>query len=152
MTASPGLHRLVLTAHITTSVGWLGAVAAYLALDIIATAGQDVVSVRAAYFGMEALILYVIVPFALISVLVGIVNALSAPWGLFQHYWVVVKLLLTLFAITILLLEVPASDTRPGWRHPVPIPARHRGHCRTLSAASSFYSLSPSCPCTSRAA
>ena len=106
MNTSPSLRRLILTAHITTSVGWFGAVIAYLALDIVATAGQDVASVRAAFFGMEAIIVYVIVPLALASVLIGIVNALSAPWGLFQHYWVVVKLALPLFAITILLLEV----------------------------------------------
>ena len=106
MTDSPGLHRLVLTAHITTSVGWLGAVVAYLALDIIATVGQDVANLRAAYFGMEVLILYIIVPLALASVLIGIVNALRSPWGLFQHYWIVVKFVLTLFAMTILLLEV----------------------------------------------
>lgn len=106
MTDSPGLHRLVLTAHIATSVGWLGAVVAYLALDVIATVGQDVANVRAAYFGREVLILYIIVPLALASVLIGIVNALSSPWGLLQHYWIVVKLVLTLFAITILLLEV----------------------------------------------
>ena len=106
MNTSPGLRRLTLTAHITTSVGWLDAVIAYLALDIVATAGQDAASVRAAFFGMEAIIVYVIVPLALASVLIGIVNALSAPWGLFQHYWVVVKLVLTLFAITILLLEI----------------------------------------------
>lgn len=106
MNTSPSLRRLILTTHITTSVGWLGAVIAYLALDIVATAGQDVSSVRAAFFGMEVVIVYVIVPLALVSVLIGIVNALSAPWGLFQHYWVVVKLVLTLFAMTILLLEV----------------------------------------------
>ena len=106
MNVSPGLRRLILTAHITTSVGWLGAVIAYLALDIVATAGQDLASVRAAFFGMEAIIVYVIVPLALASVLIGTVNALSAPWGLFQHYWIVVKLGLTLFAITILLLEI----------------------------------------------
>jgi hypothetical protein len=106
MSISPSIHRLVLTAHITTSVGWLGAVVAYLALDIIATVGQDIASVRAAYFGMEVIVLYVIVPLALASVLCGIMNALSAPWGLLQHYWVVVKLLLTLFTVTILLLEL----------------------------------------------
>jgi hypothetical protein len=100
------VRRLALTAHIATSVGWLGAVAAYLALDIIATGGDDLLKVRAAYFGMELIILYVIVPLALASVVMGIVNALSAPWGLFRHYWVVVKLLLTLFAVTILLLEI----------------------------------------------
>lgn len=106
MNTSPSLRRLILTAHIATSVGWLGTVTAYLALDIVATAGQDVTSVRAAFFGMEAIIVCVIVPLALASVLIGVVNALCAPWGLFEHYWVVVKLVLTLFAITILLLEV----------------------------------------------
>jgi hypothetical protein len=55
---------------------------------------------------MEVIILYVIVPLALASVLLGIANALSARWGLFRHYWVVVKFLLTVFAVTILLLEV----------------------------------------------
>ena len=106
MIISARLHRLALTAHITTSIGWLGAVVAYLVLDIIATAGRDIAAVDAAYFGMEAIIRYAIVPLALTSVLIGIVNALSAPWGLFQHYWVVMKLLLTLFATSILLLEV----------------------------------------------
>jgi hypothetical protein len=106
MTDARGLRRLVLTAHITTSVGWLGAVVAYLALDIIATVSQDMSAVRAAYFAMNVIIVYVIVPLALASVLIGIANALSAPWGLFRHYWVVVKFLLTLFATTILLLEV----------------------------------------------
>ena len=106
MTISPRLHRLVLTAHITSSVGWLGAVVAYLVLDIIATARHDTAAVQAAYFGMEAIIHYAIVPLALTSVLMGVVNALTSPWGLFQHYWVVVKCLLTLFATAILLLEV----------------------------------------------
>jgi hypothetical protein len=106
MTTVTMLRRVVLTIHITTSVGWLGAVVAYLALDIIATVSQDMSAARAAYFGMDVIIGYVIVPLAFTSVLIGIANALSAPWGLFRHYWVVVKFLLTLFATTILLLEV----------------------------------------------
>ena len=106
MNISSGWHKLVLTAHITTSVGWLGAVVAYLALDVIATTGQHVATVRSAFFAMEVTILYVIVPLALASVLIGILNAVSAPWGLLRHYWVVVKLLLTVFALTILLMEV----------------------------------------------
>ena len=43
------LRKAVLTAHVTTSVGWLGAVVAYLALDVAAVSGQDVQLVRAAY-------------------------------------------------------------------------------------------------------
>ncbi|MGM1060853.1 DUF2269 domain-containing protein [Saccharothrix sp. Mg75] len=105
---APGTRKFVLLVHITTAVGWLGAVLAYLALDITATTGQDVETVRAAYVAMELMTSYVIVPLALASVLIGIVNALGTPWGLLRHYWVLVKLLLTTFAATVLLTEVSA--------------------------------------------
>jgi hypothetical protein len=60
---------------------------------------------RAAYIGMELTIWYAIVPLALASVIIGIANALGTPWGLFRHYWVVIKLLLTIFATVVLLKE-----------------------------------------------
>jgi hypothetical protein len=101
----PRLRKFVLTAHVATSVGWLGAVVAYIALDVTAVASQDVQTVRAAYLAMELLVWYVIVPLALASVLIGIVNALGTSWGLFRHYWVVAKLLLTVVATAVLLAE-----------------------------------------------
>ncbi len=106
MTLPRSLSRFVLTVHIVTSVGWLGAVLAYVALDIAASAGEDIASVRAAYFGMDLTIRYVIVPLGIASVLIGTVNALTSSWGLFHYYWVLVKLLLTIFATVILLLEM----------------------------------------------
>lgn len=105
MLMPPRLRKTVLTAHVATSVGWLGAVLAYLALDVTAVTSQDVQTVRGAYAAMEVTVLYVIVPLALASVLIGIVNALGTPWGLLRHYWVLVKLLLTVFAATVLLIE-----------------------------------------------
>ncbi|HCA85168.1 MAG TPA: DUF2269 domain-containing protein [Streptomyces sp.] len=99
------LRKSVLTAHVATSVGWIGAVLAYLALDVTAVTGEVVSTVRGAYAGMEVTVLYVIVPLALATVLIGIVNALGAPWGLFRHYWVLVKLLLAVFAAAVLLIE-----------------------------------------------
>ena len=36
MTMPPRVRKFVLTAHVTTSVGWLGTVIAYLALDVTA--------------------------------------------------------------------------------------------------------------------
>ena len=105
MTMSPRLRKFVLTVHVATSVGWLGAVVAYIALDVAAVASRDVQTVRAAYLAMELLVWYGIVPLALASVLVGIVNALGTSWGLFRHYWVVVKLLLTVVATAVLLVE-----------------------------------------------
>ncbi|MBT2370282.1 hypothetical protein J7E88_34675 [Streptomyces sp. ISL-10] len=102
---SPRLRKVVLTAHVTTSLGWLGAVAAYVALDVAAVAGQDVRMVRSAYVAMELIAWYVIVPLALGSVLIGLINALGTSWGLFRHYWVLVKFLLTLLATAVLLVE-----------------------------------------------
>lgn len=105
MTMRPRLRKFVLTAHVTTSVGWLGAVVAYIALDVTAVAGQDVQTVRAAYVAMDLTVRYIIVPLALASVVIGVINALGTPWGLFRYYWVLMKLLLTFVAATVLLLE-----------------------------------------------
>jgi hypothetical protein len=107
MIMAPGLRKFVLTAHVTSSVGWLGAVVAYLALAVAALTTQDTQTVRAAWIGMELTGWFVIVPFALASLLIGLVQSLSTPWGLFRHYWVLVKLLLTVFATIILLLHMP---------------------------------------------
>jgi len=101
----PRLRKIVLTAHVATSVGWLGAVLAYLALDITAVTGREIQTVRAAYVAMELVIWLAIVPLALASVLIGIVNALGTPWGLLRHYWVLLKLLLTILATIVLLQE-----------------------------------------------
>lgn len=101
----PRLRKAVLTTHVVTSVGWLGAAIAYIALDVTAVVSGDIERVRAAYLAMELTIVYAIVPLALASVVIGIINALGTSWGLFRHYWVLMKLLLTLVATTVLLLE-----------------------------------------------
>ncbi len=105
MTLSPPTRRLVLIVHIATSVGWVGAVMAYLVLDITAVTGTDPFTVRAAYSAMAMIIWNAIVPLAIASVLIGVVNGLVTPWGVFRQWWVVVKLLLTLFATVILVSE-----------------------------------------------
>jgi hypothetical protein len=111
MTMTPRLRKVILTAHITTSVGWLGAVVAYLALDLTAVTSRDAQLVRAAHLAMQVTVWSTIVPLALASVVIGIVNALGTSWGLFRHYWVVLKLLLTLFATTVLLIETQTVDS-----------------------------------------
>ena len=103
----PGLRKLALTAHITFSVGWLGAVAGFLALAITALNSKDAQMVRAAYLSMALIARFVIVPLAFASLLTGIVQALGTSWGLFRHYWILVKLLLTVFATVVLLLKTP---------------------------------------------
>jgi hypothetical protein len=104
MRLTPGLRKLALAAHLTFSVGWLGAVVAYLALGIAAVTVQDAQTIRAAWVAMELTGWSVIVPLALASNLTGLVMALGTPWGLFRHYWVLISILLTV-AITVLLLQ-----------------------------------------------
>ena len=117
------LRKLVLTAHIIFSVGWFGAVAAFLALAVAGLTSRDAQMVRTAYAAMELTARYVIVPLAVASLLSGIIQSLGTPWGLFRHYWVLAKLLLTTFATIILLAKVPligyaalraAKTTLPG--------------------------------------
>ena len=50
---TPRLRKFALTMHVTSSVGWLGAVAAFLALSIAGlTSGNDE-TMRAAYLAMQ---------------------------------------------------------------------------------------------------
>jgi hypothetical protein len=100
-----GLRKLALTTHVTSSVGWLGAVVSFLALAVAGLVSQDAQTVRAAYLAMEVTTWFVIVPLAFASLLTGLVVSLGTPWGLFRHYWVLVKFVLTLLATALLLLH-----------------------------------------------
>lgn len=103
MTLPAWLRQLALTAHIATAVGWLGAVAVFLALAAVGLASQDAQTVRGAYLVMEPAAWFVLVPLAFASLLTGIVQSLLSPWGVFRHYWVLFKLLITVFTTVVLL-------------------------------------------------
>jgi hypothetical protein len=103
MIMRPRLRKFALTAHIVSSVGWLGAATAYLALVVAGLTSQDAQTVRAAYLAMGLIVWFVIVPLSSASLLTGLVQALGTTWGLFRHYWVAAKLLLTILAVIVLL-------------------------------------------------
>jgi hypothetical protein len=108
MIMSPGVRRFALTIHIAASVGWLGAVGCFLALALAGLNSRDAQTVRAVYIASDLTTWSVIVPLGLASLVTGVVQALGTPWGLFRHYWVAAKLLLTALATGLLLLH-----TRP---------------------------------------
>lgn len=107
MTMTPAVRKGALTVHLTVSVGWVGAIIAYLALGLTASTTQDPETIRAAWIAMEAIGWYAIVPLALTSLATGLLMGLGTRWGLFRHYWVVFSLVLTIFAAIILLLHMP---------------------------------------------
>jgi hypothetical protein len=105
---NPRLRKFALTAHVTFSVGWLGAVVVYLVLAIAGLITPDVVLARAAYLSMELIGWFVIVPFSLAALLTGLVQSLGTPWGLLRYYWILAKFLLTVVATIVLLQHLPA--------------------------------------------
>ena len=103
---TPSVRKFALTAHVTSSVGLLGSIATFLALAVAAVTGQDVEIIRAAYLAMDLTARLVIVPLAFASLLSGLIQSLGTPWGLFRHYWVLAKLVLTVFATIVLLAKM----------------------------------------------
>ena len=92
MTMRPGLRKFALTIHLTCSVGWIwGCVRVCLALGTLASASSQPDDVRAAWIAMELIGWYVIVPLAASALLTGLLMSLGTPWGLFRHYWVLIR-------------------------------------------------------------
>jgi hypothetical protein len=100
----PPTRRLALVAHVGTSVGWLGAVLSSLVLAVIGVASHDSALVRGIYPSLEAIGWYALIPLSVASLLTGLVQSLGTTWGLLRHYWVLVKLVMNLFATGVLLL------------------------------------------------
>jgi hypothetical protein len=123
MTMTPRLRKLTLTAHVTSSVGWLGAVVAYLALAITGLTHPDAQLVRATYLAMELIGWFVIVPFSRrVSQMSGIAaetTLSSADFGMPRLQLVVHAGggLLVLLAATALSVFKPRGRTRYG-QHP----------------------------------
>ena len=104
MAFSAALRRFTFTAHVTSSVGWLGAAVVFAALAAIGLISQDERTVRGAYLVMAPAAWFVLVPLAHTSLFTGIALSLGTPWGLIRHYWVAIKLVITVFSTVILMI------------------------------------------------
>lgn len=89
------LRKLALVVHVTASVGWTGSVAAFLALAVVGLQSQDAILASGMYLAMDVTAVYVIVPLSIASLASGVIQSLGTSWGLFKHYWVLAKLLIT---------------------------------------------------------
>jgi len=119
MTMTHPIRKFALTAHITFSVGWLGAAAGFLALAVHGLTIQDTQLVRGFYLAMWVTGWYVIVPLCIASLATGLIQSLGTQWGLLRHYWVLTKFILTVVSTLILFgftqtlssIAVLAADT-----------------------------------------
>jgi len=102
----PQITKAFLTSHITVSVGWFGAAAVFLVLAITSILSKNVQAVNSAYMAMEISAWFIILPFCIASLVTGIIQALITRWGLLNHYWIIVKLILTLGSTILLILHL----------------------------------------------
>ncbi|MCI0610837.1 MAG: hypothetical protein L0Z71_17470 [Anaerolineae bacterium] len=106
MTMARGLRKFVLAAHITFAVSWLGAVASFFALAIAGMTSPDVQIILSAYLSMDFITRFVVVPLSFAPLITGPILSLWTPWGLFRHYWIIAKLIITILSTLILLIHI----------------------------------------------
>lgn len=131
---SPWARKTLLTTHVTTSVGLLGADAAVLALVVAGWRGSEPLTVYpAAQLLGQALVL----PLALLALATGAALGLLTPWGLLRHWWVLIKLVLTtggtVLALFVLVPTLEAADADALAHHP---PADQLGLVKDAGGAS----------------
>ena len=102
---TPNIRKFTLTAHVASSVAWIGAVASFLVLSITGLTSKDAQVIRAAYLSMNLIGQWVIVPLSFLALTSGLVQSVGTEWGLFRHYWVLTKFVLTIGATFLLLLH-----------------------------------------------
>jgi hypothetical protein len=106
MMMKPPVRKFALILHIISTIGWIGAIACFLVLAIVGLNSQDVQIVSASYLSMKLITWFAIVPLSIISLLSGLIQSFGTKWGLFRHYWVLIKFILTLFAAIVLYLQL----------------------------------------------
>jgi hypothetical protein len=107
---APSVRRFALTAHVASSVGWLGAVVGSGALAVAGLTSPDAQVVRSAYITLEVMGWFVLVPLGLASLVTGLVMSLGTSWGLFRHYWILAKLAINVFASLVLLMYMQTLE------------------------------------------
>lgn len=90
------------------SVGWVGALAVFMAHALACLVSSDELVVRATAVAMGITAWLVILPLSIGTLRTGLVQASGSAWGLLRHYWVLFKLVLTALAIVVLLLKLPS--------------------------------------------
>jgi uncharacterized membrane protein len=100
---SPLVRKAALTVHVAASVGWLGGLLGFLSLAVGGLTRDEPATVRGAYIAMDLIGRQALVPLSLLAFVSGLVQSVGTVWGLLRHYWVVLKLGLTLVATVVLL-------------------------------------------------
>lgn len=81
-------------------------VLAFLTLAVQGLTSDDAPLVRSIYVALAPMTWFALVPLSLAALATGLVQALGTDWGLIRHYWVLIKFVVTLFAVVVLLQQL----------------------------------------------
>ncbi|NBE99265.1 hypothetical protein FE391_46865 [Nonomuraea sp. KC401] len=117
---SPKVRGFVLLAHVVSSVGWLGLNLAVPALAVTGMTTGSPATQHAVYRVLDMLGGFYLIPLSVTAFVTGVVLSLGTSWGIFRHYWVTVKFVLTSIAVVLIPLSL-----LPGLRETAEVVARH---------------------------
>ena len=100
---SPTARKALLTLHLVTSLGWLGADLVLLTLGVAGLRGADP---EVVYPTAGLVVTYLFAPLSVVVWLVGVASALLTPWGLLRYRWVLVKLAVTTVMLGLVLFQL----------------------------------------------
>jgi hypothetical protein len=88
-------RKLVLTLHVITSVGWLGAAMAMTILLVAGLVTHNPALRHSAFAFMHVYDLAIMIPLGYLALVTGVLLSVGTNWGLLRHWWIVTKLVLT---------------------------------------------------------
>lgn len=92
-------RAIVRAVHVLVSIGWFGLVVVMLVLSAAAMTTDGGTSPRFPYRLMDQIASPMIPIVAVATLVTGVALSVATPWGLLRHWWIVVKLVITLAVI-----------------------------------------------------
>src|SRR5699024_7550496 len=92
----PRGRKFLLAVHVIFSIAWIGVSSCMVVLSLMGLSFDDPRMVEAIYQALKIFDLTVITITSFTSVASGILLACYTPWGLFKHWWVIIKMVLSI--------------------------------------------------------
>ncbi|MFJ3819199.1 DUF2269 domain-containing protein [Streptomyces sp. NPDC090056] len=90
-------RRLTLAVHVVTSVGWVGLSLSMVVLAVMGYTTDDPAVAKGVYKAMYVFDDTSVTVFSVSAALSGILLSWGTVWGFMQHFWIIVKWVITLF-------------------------------------------------------
>jgi hypothetical protein len=109
-----GWRKLVLVLHVTGGVGWMGLDVGLLFLVFTGLLTENGRTAVAVYTALGIFVTPAVMALSLLMLATGLVQGIWTKWGLFQYWWVFVKLLLGIVLTALVFVALlPAVSSLP---------------------------------------